>query len=56
MKREISLEEALQRAKSMSEKYVARGPYRFFPLTDVVESVQEGLAKNLVKYGHLYCP
>jgi len=56
MRREISLDEALQRARRMSEKYVARGPYRFFPIPDIVQSVQEGLASNLVKYGHLYCP
>lgn len=56
MPREIPFDEALKRAKGMSEKYVARGPYRFFPVAEVVESVQEGLAKNLVKHGHLFCP
>jgi len=56
MAKEISFEEALQRAKSMSEKYVERGPYQFFPLTEIVEEVQQGLAKNLVKDGRLYCP
>ena len=52
----ISLEEALERAKRMSERYVERSPYRFFPLNDIVEEVQKGLAKNLVKHGRLYCP
>lgn len=56
MAKEITFEQALARAKRMSERYVERGPYQFFPLADVVESVQAGLAKNLVKYGHLYCP
>jgi ferredoxin-thioredoxin reductase catalytic subunit len=56
MPKEISFEEALARAKRMSEKYVERGPYEFFPLAEVVEEVQGGLAKNLVKFGHLYCP
>ena len=56
MEKKVSLEEALERAKRMSERYVERGPYRFFPLTDVVEDIQRGLAKNLVNHGHLYCP
>jgi ferredoxin-thioredoxin reductase catalytic subunit len=56
MPKETSFGEALNRAKRMSERYVERGSYEFFPLPDIVESVQEGLAKNLVKYGHLYCP
>ena len=54
--KEINFEEALERAKRMSERYVERGPYRFFPLNDIVEEVQKGLAKNLVKEGRLYCP
>ncbi len=51
-----SFQEALERARRMSERYVERGPYQFFPLSDVVEEVQRGLAKNLVNHGHLYCP
>jgi ferredoxin-thioredoxin reductase catalytic subunit len=51
-----SFQEALERARRMSERYVERGPYQFFPLRDVVEEVQRGLAKNLVNHGHLYCP
>jgi ferredoxin-thioredoxin reductase catalytic subunit len=54
--KEISFEEALQRAKRMSERYVERGPYQFFPQPDIVEAVQRGLAKNLVEHGHLFCP
>ncbi len=56
MPKQITFEEALERAKRMSEKYVERGPYEFFPIPDVVDEVQRGLAKNLVKFGHLYCP
>lgn len=56
MKKEMTFEQALGRAKRMSERYVERGPYQFFPLTEIVEEVQRGLAKNLVKDGHLYCP
>ncbi len=56
MPKEISFEEALGRAKRMSERYVERGPYQFFPLPEIVEEVQRGLAKNLVEYGHLYYP
>jgi len=54
--KKISTEEALQRAKRMSGRYVERGPYRFFPQREIVEEVQRGLAKNLVAHGHLFCP
>jgi ferredoxin-thioredoxin reductase catalytic subunit len=54
--KKITFDEALERAKRMSERYVERGPYRFFPLRENVEEVQRGLAKNLVNKGHLYCP
>ncbi len=56
MPRELTREEALQRAKRFSEKYVERGPYKFFPDPEVVEVVQQGLAENEIKYGHRYCP
>jgi len=56
MEKKISFEEALQRAKRMSERYVERGAYRFFPQPEIVEEVQWGLAKNLVEHGHLFCP
>jgi len=56
MPKEITFQEALARAKRMSEKYVERGPYQFFPLPEIVDEVQRGLAKNLVDFGHLYCP
>jgi ferredoxin-thioredoxin reductase catalytic subunit len=54
--KKVTFEEALERAKRMSERYVERGPYRFFPLADTVDSIQRGLAKNLVNHGRLYCP
>jgi ferredoxin-thioredoxin reductase catalytic subunit len=54
--KKITFEEALERARRMSERYVERGPYRFFPAADMVDSIQRGLAKNLVNHGRLYCP
>jgi ferredoxin-thioredoxin reductase catalytic subunit len=56
MPKESTFEEALERARRMSERYVEKGPYEFFPLTEIVEEVQNGLAKNLVNHGRLYCP
>ena len=56
MKRQLTQEEAFERAKRFSEKYVQRGPYEFFPDPEVVKVVQEGLAENEIKYGHRYCP
>ncbi len=55
-KRELTEEEALQRAKNFSEKYVEKSPYEFFPDPEVVEVVQQGLAENERQYGHRYCP
>lgn len=43
-------------AKRMSEKYVEKGPYEFFPDATTVELVQRGLAKNELLYGKRYCP
>ena len=56
MPKEITFDKALARAKRMSERYVEKGPYEFFPMPEIVEEVQGGLAKNLVQHGHLYCP
>jgi len=56
MEKTATFEEALERARRISERYVERGSYRFFPLADTVDSVQQGLAKNLVNHGRLYCP
>ena len=56
MPKEITFDEALTRAKRMSERYVEKGPYEFFPLPEIVKEVQGGLAKNLVEHGHLFCP
>ena len=56
MEKTISFEESLERAKRMSERYVERGPYQFFPAADMVDSIQQGLAKNLVNHSRLYCP
>ena len=56
MAKETTFDEALARARRMSERYVEKGPYEFFPLPEIVDEVQRGLAKNLVEHGHLYCP
>ena len=56
MEKKVTFEEALERARLMSQRYVERGPYRFFPLADTVDNIQRGLAKNLVNHGRLYCP
>lgn len=55
-KNEITLEQAIAGAKKMSENYVARGPYKFYPDATVVDLVQRGLAENQVKQGYRYCP
>jgi len=46
----------LQRAVQFSERYVARGPYRFYPDPQVVKVVQKGLADNELAHGYRYCP
>ena len=56
MPKETTFEDALDRARRMSERYVEKGPYEFFPLPEIVDEVQRGLAKNLVAHGRLYCP
>ena len=56
MPRELTEDEALQRAVKFSERYVQRSSYEFFPEPDVVRVVQEGLAENEIKYGYRYCP
>ena len=55
-KRELTSEEAFDRAVKFSERYVTRGPYEFFPEPDVVRVVQEGLAENERVHGYRYCP
>ena len=55
-KNEITLEQAIAGARKMSENYVARGPYKFYPDATVVDLVQRGLAENQVKSGYRYCP
>ncbi len=55
-KKELTPEEALNGAVRFSERYVARGPYKFFPEAEVVREVQKGLAENEVRHGYRYCP
>jgi ferredoxin-thioredoxin reductase catalytic subunit len=56
MKRKLTREEATKRAEKFSERYVARGPYEFFPEPEVVKVVQEGLGENEMEQGYRYCP
>ncbi len=56
MPRDLTKNEAIDRAVKFSEKYVERGPYKFFPDEEVVRLVQVGLAENQVKDGYRYCP
>lgn len=51
-----SFDEALAGTKRMSEKYVERSPFQFFPESEVVEEVQKGLAQLEVNHGYRYCP
>ena len=55
-KRELTEEQALQRAVDFSEKYVKRSPYAFFPESEVVTEVQKGLGENERLHGYRYCP
>lgn len=55
-RKELTREEALDRAKRFSERYVQRGAYQFFPEAEVVQVVQEGLAENEINHGYRYCP
>ncbi len=52
----LTREDALKGTVAFSERYVARGPYEFFPEPEVVEVVQQGLADNQVEHGYRYCP
>ena len=56
MPKDMNEEEALESAVKFSERYVARGPYEFFPEKEVVEEVQAGLAQNHRLEGYRYCP
>ncbi|MCH7996985.1 MAG: hypothetical protein IH860_03925 [Chloroflexi bacterium] len=56
MKKQKTFEQAFQGAIRMSEKYVEKGAYEFYPDADIVEEVQKGLAKNEVEFGYRYCP
>ena len=56
MKRDLTPDEAVDRAVKFSERYVARGPYEFFPEPEVVRVVQEGLGENEMQQGYRYCP
>ena len=56
MPKDLTREEAKERAVKFSERYVAKGPYEFFPEPEVVDVVQEGLGENERVHGYRYCP
>ena len=56
MPREFTEKESLDRAIKFSERYVEKGPYKFFPEPEVVRVVQEGLAENERTHRYRYCP
>ena len=56
MPRDLTTEEAFDRAVKFSERYVQRGSYEFFPEPEVVRVVQEGLGENEKNLGYRYCP
>ena len=56
MKKDLTQDEAFKRATAFSERYVQRGPYKFFPDLEVVKVVQEGLGENERVHGYRYCP
>ena len=55
-RRELTEDEAFERAVKFSDRYVARGPYSFFPEPEVVTEVQRGLGENERNSGYRYCP
>ena len=55
-RRELTRDEAVDRAEKFSETFVSRGPYEFFPEEEVVKVVQEGLGENEMNHGYRYCP
>ncbi len=56
LKKQKTFEQAFQGAKRMSEKYVEKGAYEFYPEPVIVEEVQKGLGKNEIEFGYRYCP
>ncbi len=44
MPKEITFDDALTRAKRMSERYFEKGPFEFFALPEILEEVQNCLA------------
>ena len=55
-KKRKTLDQALIGAVKMSEGYVRKGSYEFYPDPDIVDVIQRGLAKNEVEHGYRYCP
>ncbi len=56
VKKQKTFDQAFEGAKRMSDRYVAKGPYKFYSEPDIVEEVQKGLGSNELKHGYRYCP
>ena len=56
LKKKKTSEEALAGAVKMSEAYVRKGAYEFYPDLEIVDVIQRGLAKNEIEHGYRYCP
>ena len=56
VKKKKTSEEALAGAVKMSEAYVRKGAYEFYPDSEIVDVIQRGLAKNEIEHGYRYCP
>ena len=55
-KRQKTFDEAMVGAVKMSEGYVKKGPYVFYPDPIIVDIIQRGLANNEIEHGYRYCP
>ena len=50
MPKDLTQEEAFERAVNFSERYVKRGPYEFFPEAEVVRVRTGGAGRDEVNY------
>ena len=55
-KKRKTLDQALTGTVKMSEGYVRKSSYEFYPDPEIVDIIQRGLAKNEVEHGYRYCP
>ena len=50
------LEAGLRKAQALAQRYVKVSPYQLNPDEVVVRNVVQGLARNWLEHGRLYCP